>query len=226
MGRPLNHLSFSNWDSKPNISLLLQLVSFRIICQPAVFMRRAVLEKVGYLDTSYHLMLDHQLWIRLARLAPALYLGGEAGIDSQPLLAAARYHPAAKNVAQAAQFGAEITRLLAWMATQSDLKTLVDAHRNHVLAGAARLNARYQLEGGFYAPALQFYWKALRLWPSYALLHSHRMVYALAGIIGLNPLLDQFRQGRDRRKGQRLIQRLNRSHPDWRGWPGLHLEAE
>ncbi len=47
-GKPLNRLSFGDWD-------LLDLVSFRIICQPAVFMRRAVLERSGYLESSLSL---------------------------------------------------------------------------------------------------------------------------------------------------------------------------
>ena len=88
-GRKLNDLTFGDWG-------LEELMAFRIICQPAVFMRRSVLEKTDYLDTTYHYMLDHQLWLRLARIAPIQHIPST--------WAAARHHPDAKNVAQPAGF--------------------------------------------------------------------------------------------------------------------------
>ena len=48
-GKPLSWLSFGEWG-------LRELVSFRIICQPAVFMRRAVLEKAGYFSSTTSLI--------------------------------------------------------------------------------------------------------------------------------------------------------------------------
>jgi len=35
--------------------------------QPAVFMRRSALQAAGGLDPTFHFMLDHHLWIRLAQ---------------------------------------------------------------------------------------------------------------------------------------------------------------
>ena len=45
----LNHLHYGNWG-------LAELMTFHIIGQPAVFLRRSVLEKAGFLDESYHFM--------------------------------------------------------------------------------------------------------------------------------------------------------------------------
>ena len=109
-GQPLNRLVFGNWG-------LAELMRFRIICQPAVFMRRSVIEQAGYLDPAYHMMLDHQLWLRMARLAPVQYIGG----GSVTPLAAARSHPAAKNVAVPERFADESLRLLAWMQSEPRL---------------------------------------------------------------------------------------------------------
>ena len=85
--KPFNLQTFQGFS-------LIDLMSFRIISQPAVFIRRSVLEKAGYLDPSYHCLLDHHLWLRMSLLAPCLYIPNT--------LAAARYHAEAKNLARTA----------------------------------------------------------------------------------------------------------------------------
>lgn len=173
--RPLNRLAFGDWGLK-------ELMGFRIICQPAVFMRRTVLEQAGFgpeksaLDPSYHFMLDHQLWLRMAKTAPIRHI-------STPW-AAARHHPAAKNVAQAADFASETQRLLGWMRLQPDLAPLFSANRKMVEAGAHRLTARYLLDGGQPGPALQAYAKAFLSDPAYTLKHWRRIVFALLSLVG------------------------------------------
>lgn len=168
-GKHLNKLAFGDWG-------LSELMAFRIICQPAVFMRRSVLEQVGYLDTTYHYMLDHQLWLRLARVAPIRHVSST--------WAAARHHPEAKNVAQPAGFSRETLRILEWMQDQPDLAPLVASNRRRVEAGAYRLNARYLLDGGLPGPALGAYGNALVRSPGFALQHWHRMVYAVLSLAG------------------------------------------
>jgi glycosyltransferase involved in cell wall biosynthesis len=168
-GATLNRLAFGDWG-------LADLLRFRIICQPAVFMRRAVLEQAGPLDLSYHFMLDHHLWLRMARLAPVRHVPA--------VWAAARHHPGAKNVAQAPGFARETLRLLEWIQAQPDLQARVQADRRRIEAGAYRLQARYLLDGGQPASALRAYGRALRRDPAYALQHAHRMIYALLSLVG------------------------------------------
>lgn len=168
-GATIKRLSFDHWG-------LDDLIGFRIICQPAVFMRREVLVKAGYLDLAYHYMLDHHLWIRMARLAPIQYV--------PRLWAAARHHPSAKNVSQAPGFGRETLQLLDWMQTQPDLAERIARQRRRVLAGAYRLNARYLLDGGQPGAALRSYGVALRNDPAYALKHWRRMLFACASLVG------------------------------------------
>ncbi len=168
-GQPLSRLTFDDWG-------LPEFMRFRIICQPAVFMRKAILDRVGYLDPSFHYLLDHQLWIRLARLAPVQHI--------PDTLAAARHHPAAKNVSQAAAFGQEALRILAWMEAQTDLADLVKKNRRPIEAGAQRLNARYLLDGDMPGPALRAYGKALVRNPGFTLQHWHRILYALLSLAG------------------------------------------
>ena len=168
-GGKLNELTFGDWG-------LEELMAFRIICQPAVFMRRSVLEKASYLDTTYHYMLDHQLWLRLARIAPIQHIPST--------WAAARHHPEAKNVAQPAGFSDETMRLLEWMWEQPDLAPLIASNRRRVEAGAYRLNGRYLLDGGSPGPALGAYGNALVRSPRFALQHWHRMLYAMLSMVG------------------------------------------
>jgi glycosyltransferase involved in cell wall biosynthesis len=47
------------------------------IPQPTVFMRRAALEMVGYLNESLHLMLDYELWVRFAERYALVYVSGQ-----------------------------------------------------------------------------------------------------------------------------------------------------
>lgn len=172
-GTKLNQFKFGDWG-------LQELLGFRIICQPAVFMRRSILEQAGYLDPGFHFMLDHQLWLRMARLAPIQHI--------PEVLAAARHHPAAKNVLQAAAFGEEAMQILEWIKEQPDFQGYYNAHRGRVTAGAYRLKARYLLDGGQPGPALQAYFQALRFHPGFTLQHWHRMLYALMSFLGFKNL--------------------------------------
>jgi hypothetical protein len=183
-GKQIKRLSFGDWG-------LQELAGFRIICQPAVFMSREVLHQAGFLDLSYHYLLDHQLWLRIACLAPTLHVS--------QVWAAARHHPDAKNVAQAPGFGREAMRLLDWMKAQPRFSPLFAANRRHIEAGAYRLNARYLLDGGLPGPALQAYGRALIRSPRFALQHWQRMLYAAASLVGGKKLARLFLRIRERR---------------------------
>lgn len=209
-GRPLKRLSFGDWG-------LSELMGFRIICQPGVFMRRSVLEKAGYLDDSYHLMLDHHLWIRIAQLAPVKY-AGDGTVAS--LWAAARHHPAAKNVAQADRFREEIFRILEWMETQPDLTELHDRDRRRILGGAHRLAARYLLDSGLAREALSEYMEAFRAAPRYALKHWHRMLYAAACLTYFRTPVERLQAWKSGNSSQQLGKRMK---IELGTWVGLHL---
>lgn len=165
----LNDLAFGDWS-------LAELMAFNIICQPAVFLRRSALVQAGYLDSSFHYLLDHQLWLRIAQLGPIHHVPA--------VLAFARQHAAAKNVAQAAGFGREAYRILDWMATQPGLVPKMEKDRRRIFAGAHRFNARYLLDGGQAGPALHAYLRSLSTHPRTALVEGHRMFFALVSWMG------------------------------------------
>ena len=143
-GRAINLMKYGNWG-------LPDLMTFHIIGQPGVFFRRSILEKTGGLDLSYHFLLDHHLWLRMAALAPMVY---------QPeTQASARFHPAAKNRAQAALFGQEAYRLAAWLETEPVYAAFFPKLHRQVWAGAHRMNALYLLDGHQPLAALKAYWQ-------------------------------------------------------------------
>jgi len=199
-GCPLKMLRFPDWG-------LEEFIGFRIICQPAVFMRRAALERAGWLDTFYHYMLDHQLWVRIAENSRVRHI--------PQVWAAARHHPGAKNVAQPLEFSREIFHMLSWMQTDPDLVNRMERRRRHVRAGAYRLSARYLLDGGMYKDALKAYWKAALAQPGYALRHWHRMLFALLGLVGMGNLSSWYYRLRRARPPELEIE------PVLSDWPGL-----
>jgi len=221
-GRPLKRLTFGDWG-------LQELVKFRIICQPAVFMRRSILENAGFLDPSYNFMLDHHLWIRMARMAPIHYEGSKNGGNFTRSLpwAGARHHPGAKNVSQSPGFSQEIMRLLEWMHTIPDLERIIQKDRRGVRAGAYRLSARYLLDGGRYRDAFSNYLRAAGSNPGYALKHWHRMLYAVLAGIGFGTILDRLRAPYQIKRRQQLVSELKSSSESsgnaLDGWPGILL---
>ncbi|MRS02662.1 glycosyltransferase, partial [bacterium] len=177
----LNQLAYGDWG-------LSDLMSFRIIGQPAVFMRRAVLEKAGHLDQSYHLLLDHHLWIRMAK---------EGGMQYVPSLwASAHYHQDCKNLAMASSFGTEARRIVQWMESSGQYHELFWQNRKRILAGAERLNAFYLLDAKEYSAAFRAYWKAFWLNPATVKPEWYRMVYAFFAPLGLDGLRTRYLQRR------------------------------
>jgi glycosyltransferase involved in cell wall biosynthesis len=201
-GRPLNRLDFTPYD-------LVDLMSFQIICQPSVFLRRQAYEQSGGIDPTYHFMLDHHLWVRIARIAPVIH--------APQTWSAARYHPAAKNASQAAGFSREILQALRWMESNPQFMTLAAENRRKILGGAYRLHARYLLDGGQPGPALLSYARALFYRPGYAFQHWPRMLYAAASLVGLERAA---RRMADRRGIPRPVRAVE---PGWSSWPGLQI---
>jgi glycosyltransferase involved in cell wall biosynthesis len=173
-GRTTNIMRYGDWGIE-------DLMQFSIIGQPGVFMRREYLEKVKegeqYLETRYHYLLDHQLWLRIALLAPMQHI-------KEPL-AAGRFHTEAKNVAQAARFGQEAYQVVEWMQSQPAYDRYFSRLGAKIWAGVHRYNARYLLDGGQAGAALRSYWKSLKASPKIALVEWHRMIYALLCLAGL-----------------------------------------
>jgi glycosyltransferase involved in cell wall biosynthesis len=172
-GNPINTLRYNDYK-------LDDLMQFRIIGQPAVFLRKSVLDKVGFLDTRFHFMLDHHLWLRIARVAPIRYV--------PQIWAAARFHAASKNVAQATGFAREAYEVVRWMKNDTDMQSIYEMQSRKIWAGAHLINARYLSENGDYGASMLAYWRCMLASPRDVWRDWKRFSYTLLSLIGLGRL--------------------------------------
>src|SRR5690349_14953821 len=183
-GQTINVLKYGQLSLK-------DLLCFQIIGQPSVFFRRSALEKTGWLDPTFHFMLDHHLWIRLAQQGRILHI--------PQVWSAARYHPLAKNRARAAEFGREAFRVLDWAKTQPGLREIISGVGRRALASANRYDARYLLDGGQPVSALGAWFRALFIHPPTALARLNILISAFLELIGLSKLRSIILQRRQRK---------------------------
>ena len=170
VGNITNIMRYGNWQ-------LSDLMQFKIIGQPGVFMRKEIMDRIGGLDISYQYLLDHKLWLKMGLEAGMVYSG--------QVWAAARFHASAKNVAQAALFGEEAYRLVSWMENEPRFQRLWAQNNRKIHAGAHRMNARYLLDGDQPKDALKAYINGICSHFMTVIPEWHRMVYAVLSILGL-----------------------------------------
>lgn len=170
---------------------LEDLLCFQIIGQPAVFMRRSALQTTGGLDPTFHFLLDHHLWIRLAHQGNILHV--------PQTWAAARYHAEAKNRAKAAEFGREAFRILENVAQDENLAPILAKMNRRARAAAHRVDARYLLDGGQPAAALSAWMRALFIHPPTALKRMNIIISSILDIVGLGELRSAILRNREAR---------------------------
>jgi glycosyltransferase involved in cell wall biosynthesis len=136
---------------------LIDLLSMYTIAQPTVFMRRDILESVGGLESTYNYLMDHHLWIRMAHIAPIIFV--------DDYWAGAREHLHAKNIAQRLKFAPEARRIVDEMARQPDIAQLIQQNHSYIEAGLKVFEAGYLLADGQSGQAMQCYLSAITINP-------------------------------------------------------------
>ena len=172
-----------------------ELLCFQIIGQPAVFMRRDAFENVGGLSPTFHYLLDHHLWLRLALQGHIMHV--------DETWAAARYHSEAKNIAKPIEFSREAFRILDEAAQDEKLAPILARVNRRARASAHRVDARYQLDGEHPWKSLSAWFRAFLFHPPTALARMNLLVSSLLYLVGLDQLRDVYLKQRKNRLNQR-----------------------
>ena len=170
---------------------LEDLLCFQIIGQPAVFIRASAFRQAGGLDTTFHFLLDHQLWIKLAQQGEIIHV--------HQTWAVARFHPQAKNRAKAAEFGQEAFRILDWISNDSQLAPFLRPVARRARASVQRFDARYLLDAGQPWPALRAWMRALVIHPPTALARMNLFGWAVLDLLGMEGLRQTLLRQRQKR---------------------------
>jgi hypothetical protein len=155
------------------------------ICQPASFLRSKVWAEMGGLDKSLHLTLDYDLWLRIAKRYPLVYVDRD--------LATCRMYLDNKSLGRRRESFEEIVRI-------------TRRHRGYVPLNWLYGYAGFLLDGkdNFYEPSLpsvRKYLLTLAMGLRFNPLRPHLFLRECLGHAGLG--LRMLRAGRDTRSGDR-----------------------
>ena len=134
------------------------------LLQPAVFMRRSLLERVGYLNEGLSYVMDFDYWLRAGFQCTVVYLPVK--------LAALRLHHASKSLAQTAGFSNELILIYRNLFTTTDLPSPMRALEREAMSSIYHRASDIHFWAGD-VPAARYFawrsfcfrpWKLRRLW--------------------------------------------------------------
>jgi len=177
---------------------LEDLLAFNVLLQPAVFMRKEALQNAGYLRLESHLILDHELWVRISAAYPIRHVDACWAVE--------RTHEDAKTIAQAADFVNEAFSFVDGLRSESQFQDVLKEHDQKITAGLHIFSARRLIDSGMSKEALTHFKGAWRIEPKAVLRVWYKWVQAIGGVLGLSRLFLWYRASR--RKLQHHRQRL------------------
>jgi glycosyltransferase involved in cell wall biosynthesis len=191
-------LNLLDWHSYPQFTLT-DLLSFKVLLQPAVFMRQNALCEAGYLPVQYDLILDHALWVLIAARYPILHVSEYWAVE--------RTHAHAKTISKAAHYGEEAFPFVRSLEGDPYAGPVINRDSNEIYAGLHVFDAKRQIDAGQPRQALSRFRQAWRLSPKVVLNAWYKVVQAIGGAMGLSDLFLIYRNLRRQMKYHH--QRLN-----------------
>ncbi len=167
---------------------LAELLAFNVLLQPAVFMRRKALAGAGYLRQESHLILDHELWVRIASADPILHVDAYWAVE--------RTHEDAKTIAQAAQFVDEAFHFVDGLRDDPAFTSTFAEHGKEIEAGLHIFSARRLIDSDRPKEALNHFRQAWRIDRRAVLRVWYKWLQALGGALGLSGLFLWYRRVR------------------------------
>jgi hypothetical protein len=147
-GRPLRRISSPSFSPAAVLSLRLPI-------QPTVFLRRAVVARVGPLDLARRYSMDTDYWARAIMIAP--------WVQRRALVATYRLHAASKTVAEFRGFYADWLAIAGAYYQRPDQSPAERAERPRVLADLYAAMANLEARDGRLADAARYSAYALSL---------------------------------------------------------------
>jgi glycosyltransferase involved in cell wall biosynthesis len=200
------NLHLLDWHPYRQYSLM-DLLSFNVLLQPAVFMRQRALQQAGYLRDEYHMVLDHSLWIRIAAISSIVHIPQFWAVE--------RTHLQAKTIAQAGKFVDEAFHLISTLENDPLFSQVFKERRDEIYAGMNTFAGRRYIDAGEYKKSIQHFFSSLKLAPREALKYWYKILQAGMGLIGLMPLALFYRRVRRKIKFKNKSLKLDRSGVRW-----------
>jgi len=174
------------------------LLAFNVLLQPAVFMRREALAQAGYLREESHLILDHELWVRISAAYPIRHVDAYWAVE--------RTHEDAKTIAMAADFVDEAFTFVDELREEVQFRDVFKKYDRRITAGLHVFAARRLIDSGMPKDALGHFKQAWQIDLKAVLRVWYKWVQAAGGALGLSGLFLWYRSSR--RKLQHKKQRL------------------
>lgn len=162
------------------------LLAFNVLLQPAVFMRREALVQAGYLRQESHLILDHELWVRIAAAYPIRHVDKFWAVE--------RTHQDAKTIAMSARFVEEAFNFVDGLRSEPHFDEVLAQHDGKIRAGLHVFSARRLIDSGEPKAALKHFRQAWAIEPKAVLKVWYKWVQALGGALGLSDLFLRYRK--------------------------------